>query len=124
MVQLDCSLPGDVEEIDERFTPPEERIQPDGWIGTNEEIDELAVYAQARALEGDLPVIPLTFLATPDLPPDPEMAEAIRQLQDEFVSHFSPGHLYRLEVPHYMEPVIPDRIAEEVRAVIEAAQGA
>ena len=123
MVQLDCSLPGDVEEIDERFAPPEERIQPDGWIGTNEEIDELAVYAQARALEGDLPVIPLTFLASPDLPPDPEMAAAIRALQEEFVDRFSPGQLIRLDVPHYMEPVIPERIAEEVRGVIAAAEG-
>ena len=123
MVQLDCSLPGDVEEIDERFTPEEERIQPDDWIGTNEEIDELAVYAQARALEGGLPVIPLTFLASPDLPPDQDMAAAIRALQEEFVSHFSPGRLFRLDVPHYMEPAIPERIAQEVRDVIAAAQG-
>jgi pimeloyl-ACP methyl ester carboxylesterase len=122
MVQLDCSLPGDVEEIDERFTPKEERIQPDSWIGTNEEIDELAVYAQARALEEDLPVIPLTFLASPDLPPDPEMAAAIRSMQEEFVSHFKPGRLIRLDVPHYMEPVIPDRIAQEVRRVIAVTE--
>jgi len=124
MVQLDCSLPGDVEEIDKRFTPPEERPRHDEWMTTHEQVDPLATYQQARALEGDLPRIPLTFLASPDLPPDPEMAAAIRDLQREFVSHFSPGRLIRLDVPHYMEPVIPDRIAQEVRAVIEAAQGA
>lgn len=123
MVQLDCSLPGDVEEIDERFLPPEERPQHDEWMSALEQLDPLATYMQARALEADLPVIPLTFLASPDLPPDPDMAAAIRKLQRKFVNHFSPGRLFRLDVPHYMEPAIPERIAQEVRRVIAAAEG-
>jgi pimeloyl-ACP methyl ester carboxylesterase len=124
MVQLDCSLPGDLEEIDKRFLRPEERPQHDEWMTSNEQLDPVATYEQARTLEGDLPVIPLTFLASPDLPPDPEMAAAVRSLQEKFVKHFKPGRLIRLDVPHYMEPAIPDRIAQEVRRVIEAAEKA
>jgi hypothetical protein len=41
------------------------------------------------------------------------MAAAILRLQREFVSHFSPGRLVRLDV-HYMEPAIHERIAQEV----------
>jgi hypothetical protein len=47
-------------------------------------------------------------------PSRPEMAAAILRLQREFVSHFSPGRLVRLDVPHDMEPAIPERIAQEV----------
>lgn len=67
--------------------------------------------------------IPLTFIGTYDLPPDPQMAAAVRRGQRAFVNRFSPGRLIRLDVPHYMEPVIPERIAREIERVIDAASG-
>ncbi len=43
------------------------------------------------------------------------------EVQAAYVERFSPGVLKRVDAPHYMEPVIPDEIADEVRAVIAAA---
>ena len=124
MVQLDASLPGTVEEIDMRFYPEERWPKHDDWIGTNEEIDQLAVYEQARDIEEDLPAIPMTYLASAELPSDPEELAAVRKLQRQFVERFSPGRLIDLDVIHYMEPEIPDRIAREIERVIAAAGSA
>ena len=119
MVQLDANPPGTLEAIDNAFFPAEERLQPDHWVGTNEEIDELAVFAQARALEASMPAIPVTYLAVPPDPSeDPDIAAAYRALQQDFVDRFSPGWLIEVDVDHYMEPLIPERIAEEVRRLI------
>jgi hypothetical protein len=38
------------------------------------------------------------------------------------VDRFSPGTLKRVDAPHFMEPVIPDQIVEELRGVIAAAR--
>ena len=120
MVQLDANLPDMLEAMD-RFIPKEERLHPGDWVGTNEEIDELAVFDQAQALEGELPAIPLTYLAATELSPDPKEVAGIRALQRAFVDRFSPGRLVILDVPHYMEPEIPQRIAREIDLVIAAA---
>lgn len=124
MVQLDASLPRDIQEFDERFLAEKDRILPDDWIGTNEELNQLAVYAQARALEGDIPAIPMTYLAGTELPPDPAIVSAIREMQREFVRRFSPGRFIVLDVEHSMESLIPERIAREIERVIVAAEGA
>ncbi len=115
MVYLDCSLPADVAEIDKRFDPGAERPE---WRGTVEQIDVWATYAQAYAVEGDAPKIPLTYLASYDIPPEPQIAKAVREGQREYTEMFSPGRFIELDVPHYMEPEIPQRIAEEVEKVI------
>lgn len=120
MVQLDANLP-DMLEAMRRFIPKEDRLRPGDWVGTNEEIDELAVFDEARALERELPAIPLTFLAATELSPDPKEVAGIRTLQRAFVDRFSPGRLIILDVPHYMEPEIPQRIAREIEGVIAAA---
>lgn len=119
MVYLDCSLPADVAEIDERFFPGEKTLSD--WRETVEQVDEYATYAQAYALEQDAPKIPLTYLASFDLPPEPEISEAVRAGQREYTDMFSPGKFIELDVPHYMEPEIPQRIAEEVEKVIAEA---
>lgn len=36
----------------------------------------------------------------------------------EYVESFSPGVLKKVRSPHYMEPVIPERIAKEVDMLI------
>jgi pimeloyl-ACP methyl ester carboxylesterase len=118
MVYLDCSLPADVAEIDKRFDPGVERP---GWEGTVEQIDQWATYAQAYEVEGDAPKIPLTYLASFDIPPEPQIAEAVRNGQREYVEMFSPGRFIVLDVPHYMEPEIPERIVSEIEKVIAQA---
>lgn len=46
---------------------------------------------------------------------------AIRKAQRTFVRRLSPGRLIVEDVPHYMEPAIPQSIAREVKRVIAAA---
>ena len=36
----------------------------------------------------------------------------------EYVEGFAPGVLKKVESPHYMEPMIPGRIAKEVETLI------
>ena len=54
-----------------------------------------------------------------------EQAEELRkadiQAQQEFADRFPNGKLVLYDVPHYMEPEIPEEIAAEIRAVIDAA---
>lgn len=124
MVLLDASLPQDTK-IDDRFLPKSERLQPDEWKTTTEQIDRLTTYHEAQAIEGNEPKVPLTYIGTTqiDLPsPVKAMTAAIRAGQRRFVDRFSPGRLILLDVPHYMEPVIPDRIAREVELVIKSGQ--
>ena len=44
-----------------------------------------------------------------------------RAMQRRFVALWSPGRMIIVDTPHYMEPVIPDRIAAEVRGIIAHA---
>jgi len=126
MVLLDASLPSDPA-IDKRFLPRSEHLKPDDWKGTTESLDRFATYRQARAIAGRAPQIPVTYLAADplDVPPSwpvKRLTAAIRRAQRAFVSHFSPGRLVIVEAPHYMEPVIPERIAREVLRVVEATR--
>jgi hypothetical protein len=51
------------------------------------------------------------------------MSAAIRAGRRAFVARFSPGRLIRRDVPHFMEPVIPLEIADEVERVIAERPG-
>jgi pimeloyl-ACP methyl ester carboxylesterase len=123
MVLLDASLPDDVIKIDNRFLPRDARYRPDDWKRNTEQIDRGATYRQARAMQGRVPNIPLTYIASSRIKLDPswpveQMKAAIRAEQDAFVNRFPRGRLIRLDVPHFMEPAIPDTIADEIRRVI------
>lgn len=77
---------------------------------------------------GREPKIPVTYLASTSEGHDKqgfseEYNTKIVQLQQDYVDRFSPGALKKVDAPHFMEPVIPDRIAAEVREVIAAAGG-
>jgi pimeloyl-ACP methyl ester carboxylesterase len=127
MVLLDASLADDIE-IDERFSPKEElKAFCEEWKTTTERIDRCATYREAQALAGKAPAMPVTYLAVKelDLPPSlpvKKMTAAIRRVQRDFVSRFSPGRLVFVDVAHYMEPVIPERIAQEVVRVLNASR--
>lgn len=80
------------------------------------------------ALHRQGPKIPVTYLASTSEGHDKqgfseEYNTKIVQLQQDYVDRFSPGALKEVDAPHFMEPVIPDRIAAEVREVIAAAGG-
>ena len=47
----------------------------------------------------------------------PEYDARILEAQAAFVDRFSPGILRWVDAPHFMEPVVPDVIADAVREV-------
>ena len=127
MVLLDASLPDDVIKIDNRFLPRDARYTFDDWKRNTEQLDRGATYRQAHALQGRVPNIPLTYIGTTRIKLDPswpveQMTAAIRAEQRAFVGRFSRGRLILLDVPHFMEPVIPGTIADEIKRVIAAAK--
>ena len=98
------------------------------WMATTEQLDQVTTSHQAMALTGSEPMIPVTYIASEDVEVGPGIygreaiqraIDALRKRQQALVDRFAPGKLIILDVPHFMEPVIPDRIAEEVLEVIE-----
>ena len=124
MLLLDGNLPTDPE-LEAAFGFP---FLPDEWTSTTEQLSRLSTYEEAVALEGEAPDIPMVYLAVAEPDPYPRGARAdqlalINEKREEFVSLFPQGSLEMIDAPHYMEPLIPDRIAEEVRVVIDATKG-
>ena len=117
MLLLDASLPND--------------ISDSAWESTTEQINQEATHRQARRLLRREPDIPLTYIGLKDPRVDyASSAEEVREIkaqrikdQREFVARFPSGRLLLLDVPHYMEPVIPERIADEITRVLEAVEG-
>ncbi len=127
MVLLDASLPDDVIKIDNRFLPRDARFTFDDWKRNTEQLDRGATYRQAHAMQGRVPDIPLTYIGSSRIDLDPswpvkQITAASRAEQNAFVDRFPRGRLIRLDVPHFMEPAIPNIIAEEIRRVIAATK--
>jgi pimeloyl-ACP methyl ester carboxylesterase len=121
MVLLDASFP---EELDlEKYFPPDERWDHTEWKVLEEQVDQLTSYQQAHALLGKEPAIPVTYLlATPSGWSGPPAYEAVVLKRiASYVDRFSPGILVKVTSPHYMETAVPDRIAQELEQVIDAA---
>jgi pimeloyl-ACP methyl ester carboxylesterase len=117
MVLLDANLPGDVA-VDEEFggEPP-----PDDWKQTLEHIDIPATYDEALQLPTRSLDMVVTYIASTEVPPVPEYIKGLRDMQNDFLERFTEGHFVQAAAPHFMEPAIPEQIAEEVRAVAELA---
>jgi pimeloyl-ACP methyl ester carboxylesterase len=120
MVLLDAMVPGLLEL--EHFWPKEERLWNMDWSYAEEKIDQYDVNVYAQQHAGQVPDIPVTYLlATPASGEGwgaPAWTEAVLDELPEYVESFSPGVLKKVESPHYMEPVIPERIAKEVETLI------
>jgi pimeloyl-ACP methyl ester carboxylesterase len=110
MVLLDVLLPNDL--ISEfRYVPKAHReLKPNIWKQDPEQYDLLTTFRQARALQGNEPNIPVTYIGTKRIEflrswPRKEISAELRKNQREFVARFSPGRLIIVDTPHYMEPV-------------------
>jgi pimeloyl-ACP methyl ester carboxylesterase len=123
LVLLDPALPGGDSLIDS-FLPQRQRLHADDWRNALERLDLIATDRQSKALAGKEPQVPMTLIAAkkPDVDPawkaKKRIAAALRRQQRRFVAHFQGGRLVTLDVPHYMEPVIPERIAKETQRLI------
>jgi len=128
MVVLDPTLPREDVDIDPYYHPVDGLLTGEEWKDIAEHMDYLDSMSQTQALEGREPAIPLTYIALkhPEVwwsPVTNESMKAYRAMQQRFVDLWSPGTMLILDVPHFMEPIIPDRIGDEVRGVIAAAEG-
>jgi len=121
MVLLDAIVPGLIEL--EHYWPKEERLWNMDWSYAEEKIDQYDVNVYAQQHAGQVPDIPVTYLlATPDSGEGwggpPAWTEAVLDELPEYVESFSPGVLKKVESPHDMSSMIPERIAKEVEMLI------
>ena len=91
-------------------------------------MDRLRSMQETSVLEGTEPKIPVTYFAlvapmTSWHPVTQKSLDAYRAMQQRFVDLWSPGTMIIVDTPHGMEPVIPDQIADAMRAVIASAKG-
>jgi pimeloyl-ACP methyl ester carboxylesterase len=123
LVLLDPLLPGGDSLVDS-FLPQRQRLHADDWRHEFERLDFIVTDRQSKALAGKEPQVPLTLIAAkhPDVDPawkaKKRIAAALRRQQRRFVAHFQGGRLVTLDVPHFMEHFIPERIAKETQRVI------
>jgi pimeloyl-ACP methyl ester carboxylesterase len=122
MVLLDSPTPADLE-IERSFVPKAHRFGPDDWKRSAEQLDDFSSLRQLHEAESRRADVPLTYIATRRIELDPswpveEMTAAVRRAQRALVRRHAPGRLLVLDVHHYMEPEIPERIARETERVI------
>jgi pimeloyl-ACP methyl ester carboxylesterase len=126
LVLLDATLPSDAEP--DRLIPKAERRTVIADVENNpERVDFYESIRESKRLVGAIPDIPVTYLAASNLglPPNwpvRRMTALIRKLQREFVARFRQGRLVLVVSPHYMEPVVPERIVNEIERVLASAK--
>jgi pimeloyl-ACP methyl ester carboxylesterase len=128
MLLLDSMFPDELS-LDDLF-PPDERYEAFDAEDENESLERISHFKVIQAAQqyvGHEPAIPVTYLSS--IPEgfdvndygNPEYDEQVMDLQEAYVERFSPGRYVRVDAPHFMEPAIPELIAEELRLLVEAA---
>jgi pimeloyl-ACP methyl ester carboxylesterase len=129
MVLIDTMFPDELR-LD-RFLPPAYRFATfthDDKCCTLERISQFALISSLQGDIGHEPPIPVVYLASEQEPRDqkdyesPAYDSRILDAQRAYVDRFSPGILRWVDAPHFMEPVVPDVIADAVREVHELAR--
>ncbi len=121
MVLLEAMVPGTIEL--EKYFPKGERLWDVDWSYSEEKIDQHDVYLYAEAHGDRVPDIPAVYVLTSPNPGGwggPQAWEdAMVAEVPEYVATYDPGVLTEVKSPHYMEPVVPGRIAQETELLIE-----
>lgn len=128
MVLIDTMFPDEL--ALDRFLPRDARFvyyDKDDKCCTLERISQFALISSLRPHIGKEPAIPAIYLASEQEPRDqndygsPEYDARVLAAQAGYVDRFSPGVLRWVDAPHFMEPVLPEVIADAVREVDELA---
>jgi pimeloyl-ACP methyl ester carboxylesterase len=128
MVLIDTMFPDEL--ALDRFLPRDARFvyyNKDDKCCTLERISQFALIKSLRPHIGKEPAIPAIYLASEHEPRDqndyesPEYDARILVAQAGYVDRFSPGILRWVDAPHFMEPVVPEVIADAVREVDKLA---
>jgi pimeloyl-ACP methyl ester carboxylesterase len=123
MVLLDSPLPDELQL--EHLVPPADRYKAFDKEDENETLERISHYKTFKAASkyiGDEPDVPVIYFTSGKEPAgigDPKYDKKYRDLRAAYVDRFSPGKLVEADAPHFMEPAIPDEIADAVREVIE-----
>jgi pimeloyl-ACP methyl ester carboxylesterase len=125
MVLLDAMFPDELS-LEHLFDPADRYQAFDQEDEASlERISHYKVQKAAQRYVGREPEIPVVYLASEVEGYEdndygiPEYDRRILQAQAAYVDRFSPGTLVTVDAPHFMEPVIPDQIADAVRDVID-----
>jgi pimeloyl-ACP methyl ester carboxylesterase len=126
MVLLDSPFPDEL--TLEHLLPREDKYKTYSEEDEQESLERISHYKAHKAVLpyiGKEPAIPVTFFSS--IPESdavvgiPEFDKRVLRLQKAYVERFSPGRYLRVDAPHFMEPAIPEQIAEELRGVISEA---
>lgn len=110
----------------DRYLPRQytfKHFDPEDKCCTLERISQLDLVRSLQPTIGREPDIPAIYLASQQEPRNdndfgsPAYDARILEAQAAFVDRFSPGILRWVDAPHFMEPVVPDVIADAVREV-------
>jgi pimeloyl-ACP methyl ester carboxylesterase len=125
MVLLDSMFVDELA-IDDLF-PEEEQyvtLSEEDACCTPERISHYEMLRAGEEFIGDEPAIPVTYFYSLREPREygiPEYDDVILDVLAAYVDRFEPGELIMADAPHYMEPAIPDEIADALRDVIAKA---
>ena len=99
----------------------------DDMCCTLERISQYDLINGLQQYIGHEPDVPMIYLASKQEPrieyewTTPAYDERYPGVLQAFVNRFTPGELRWVDAPHYMDPVVPDQIAQAVRDVDELA---
>jgi pimeloyl-ACP methyl ester carboxylesterase len=120
IVSLDGMIPKDI--TLDPLVPEDMRYQPDEDRNTLERLSHYATLHEA--LDMNPPDVPFHYLLA--MPSNwslgvPAYDDVILDVVADYVASYPQGELFEVESPHYMEPAVPDTIAEHLRQVIQEA---
>lgn len=130
MVLLDTMIPDELA-LDAYLGPDDTFLhyREDDMCCTLERISQFDLISGLQEYIGHEPAVPMIYLASAQEPRveydwvTPEYVERYPDVLQAFVDRFSPGEFRWVDAPHYMDPVIPDQIADAVRDVARLASG-
>jgi pimeloyl-ACP methyl ester carboxylesterase len=118
MVLIDAELPLH-EDLNQRFFSPERLAESAAFVdGNPERVHYSAAAAEARAVLGSLPEVPVSYLRATQNPPRwPE--GALDAALDEFISGLPGWLLVEVDSGHAIQEEQPQAVIDEVRAVLD-----
>ncbi len=128
MVLLDAMFPDELS-LEHMFAPKDRYVafSKDDEQNSLERISHFKCLKAGQSYIGKEPDIPVTYLASDAEGYEdndfgiPGYDRRILEVQAAYVDRFSPGVLIRVDAPHFMEPAVPQEIAQTVRDVIARA---
>jgi pimeloyl-ACP methyl ester carboxylesterase len=126
MVQLDSMFPDEL--FYEHLFPQPERYKAfskEDACCTLERLDHYRMLRTAFRYIGREPAVPMTYFYSLQDPREygiPRYDSIIVDVMQRYVGRFSPGTFIPIDAPHFMEPAIPDEIADALRDVIAHTQ--